>query len=110
MCKAEKDLTVDFGIQPVLVSVWIFVDESGPKRPTGERPDTHRRQGAFEDPDALPRPDPGPARARRVRHERDRRVRPHLSDGRVAGSRAAALEDARQPSLAPQVPRSRQLL
>src|SRR5438874_559046 len=101
---------LDFLIRAVLLSEWILVDGSGPKGPTGKRPDTYRRQRSSQNPDAVPRLDPGPARARRLRHERDRRVRAHLSDGRLARGRAAAVEGPREPSVDSQVPRSRQLL
>ena len=65
---------LDFLIRAVLLSEWILVDGSGPKGPTGKRPDTYRRQRSSQNPDAVPRLDPGPARARRLRHERDDRV------------------------------------
>src|SRR6267142_6961427 len=96
---------LDFGMPAVLLSEWILVDGSGPKRTTGKRPDTYRRQGSPEDPDAVPRLDPGPARARRVRHQRDRRIGAHLSDEHLARRRGAVLESAGEPSVGRQVPR-----
>ncbi len=94
----------------VLLSEWIFVDESGATRPTRQRPDANRRQRPSEGPDDVPRSHSGPARPRRVRHERDGRICAHLSDARVARDRAEALENAGQSPVAAQVPRSRQLL
>src|SRR5262245_48801264 len=79
-CRSVNDLAIDSGIGAALLSVWIFVDQSGPKKPAGERPDTCRRQRAVEDSDALPRTGPGPAWPRRLRHQRHRRIGPHLSD------------------------------
>src|SRR5262245_28926383 len=96
--------SLDFGIRAVVLLAWIFVDQSRPKRPAGERPDTYRRQGSLENPDPLPRADQRPARPGRVRHQRDRRVGAHLPDGRLARRRTAALADAGEPSLATQVP------
>src|SRR5262245_60122381 len=109
-CRSVNDLAVDSGIGAVLLSVWTFVDQSGPKEPARERPDTCRRQRAVEDSDPLSSPGSGPAGARRLRHQCHRRIGPHLSDERLAASGRAAFEDAAEPSLPSQVSRSRQLL